>query len=408
MGSELPVGRRVAYWRSRRAMSQQVFADAIGKSKSWVDKVERGVRRLDKLSTLQDIAVALRIDVELLLGTDPPPAQRTGGAIDPLIGTELDPLRTVLFRYDAALARTGHTEPSRAALAARVAHAWLAFGHADYRHLLRTLPGLLSDAQLTRAAQPDDPAPCRLLGQVYQVTSAVLHKLGELATAWLTADRAMTTCRRTADPLLVASATVALVRVVSALGRPRHAWEVALAVADSLAPPDPPTADPEHLRVYGALLLQAARATARHGDRHSSADLLEHAVEIADSLGDDHQHQGTSFGPTLVTLTRVTAALDLDEHPDPLRLHRELVVDPAFQRLTLELRAGYLVDVAGGFLRRNDLPEAGRALLLADRTAPTEVRHRPAARSTLRTLLRRSSHADPALAHLAATLRIAL
>ncbi|MQA28059.1 MAG: helix-turn-helix domain-containing protein, partial [Micromonosporaceae bacterium] len=42
----LPIGRRVAYWRQRRKMSQQVFADRIGKSKSWVDKVERGARRL--------------------------------------------------------------------------------------------------------------------------------------------------------------------------------------------------------------------------------------------------------------------------------------------------------------------------------------------------------------------------
>src|SRR5205807_9742759 len=46
---ELPIGRRVAYWRGRRRMSQQVFADRLGKSKSWVDKVERGVR--DRKST---------------------------------------------------------------------------------------------------------------------------------------------------------------------------------------------------------------------------------------------------------------------------------------------------------------------------------------------------------------------
>lgn len=43
----LPVGRRVAYWRGVRRMSQQVFADRLGRSKSWVDKIERGVWRLD-------------------------------------------------------------------------------------------------------------------------------------------------------------------------------------------------------------------------------------------------------------------------------------------------------------------------------------------------------------------------
>ncbi|SCL22483.1 Helix-turn-helix domain-containing protein [Micromonospora inyonensis] len=38
---ELPIGRRVAQLRVRRGMSQQVFADRIGRSKSWVDKVVR-------------------------------------------------------------------------------------------------------------------------------------------------------------------------------------------------------------------------------------------------------------------------------------------------------------------------------------------------------------------------------
>jgi transcriptional regulator with XRE-family HTH domain len=44
-------------------MSQQVFADRLGKSKSWVDKVERGVRRLDKFSVVYEIADVLSVDV---------------------------------------------------------------------------------------------------------------------------------------------------------------------------------------------------------------------------------------------------------------------------------------------------------------------------------------------------------
>ncbi|MFC8901993.1 helix-turn-helix domain-containing protein, partial [Micromonospora sp. NPDC057140] len=34
---EVPIGRRMAELRARRGMSQQVFADRIGRSKSWVD-----------------------------------------------------------------------------------------------------------------------------------------------------------------------------------------------------------------------------------------------------------------------------------------------------------------------------------------------------------------------------------
>ena len=66
-----PVGRRVAYWRNRRKMSQQLFADRLGKSKSWVDKVERGVRRLDRFSIIYEIADVLQLDVQVLMGRDP-------------------------------------------------------------------------------------------------------------------------------------------------------------------------------------------------------------------------------------------------------------------------------------------------------------------------------------------------
>jgi transcriptional regulator with XRE-family HTH domain len=79
----IPVGRRVAQSRMRRRMTQQVFADRIGKSKSWVDKIERGVRKLDKVSVIQHIAEVLHIDpVELLNEQETSPAD--GSAIDGL------------------------------------------------------------------------------------------------------------------------------------------------------------------------------------------------------------------------------------------------------------------------------------------------------------------------------------
>ncbi|MEU8372415.1 helix-turn-helix domain-containing protein [Micromonospora sp. NPDC048894] len=59
-----------------------MFADRLGKSKSWVDKIERGVRTLDKVSTLQHIAAVLRIDPGVLLGRDARSAEVTGWTAD--------------------------------------------------------------------------------------------------------------------------------------------------------------------------------------------------------------------------------------------------------------------------------------------------------------------------------------
>jgi transcriptional regulator with XRE-family HTH domain len=79
-------------------MSQQVFADRLGKSKSWVDKVERGVRALDRFSVIEEIADVLRIDPVVLLGRDaPPPAAMTG------VADGVDGVRAALARHDVFL-----------------------------------------------------------------------------------------------------------------------------------------------------------------------------------------------------------------------------------------------------------------------------------------------------------------
>ncbi|WP_374199734.1 helix-turn-helix domain-containing protein [Micromonospora sp. NBRC 110038] len=68
----------MAQWRARRRMTQQMLADRLGKSKSWVDKVERGVRALDRFSVIRDVAEVLRVDATILLGGDVRPAGTTG------------------------------------------------------------------------------------------------------------------------------------------------------------------------------------------------------------------------------------------------------------------------------------------------------------------------------------------
>ena len=76
-----------------------MFADRLGKSKSWVDKVERGVRSLDKVSTLQEIAAVLRIDAAVLLARDARPA----GVVER--GEGVERIRAALSTYEILLGR---------------------------------------------------------------------------------------------------------------------------------------------------------------------------------------------------------------------------------------------------------------------------------------------------------------
>src|SRR4029078_10439391 len=141
-----PVGRRVAYWRNRRKLSQQLFADRLGKSKSWVDKVERGVRRLDRFSTISEIADVLQLDVQVLMGRDPARRPDTVNCIDQV---EVEEIRAALERYDqiSAFFHPRPEPPPLGEVRKAVSHAWQTYQHVRYGVLTRMLPRLLRDAQ---------------------------------------------------------------------------------------------------------------------------------------------------------------------------------------------------------------------------------------------------------------------
>ena len=152
----LPVGRRVAYWRGRRKLSQQMLADRLGKSKSWVDKVERGVRSLDKVSTLRDIAAALRIDTAVLLGRQAQPL----GPTERVEGVER--VRAALSSYEIALGRPAGRRPvlSVEALSREVAHPWSTFQHARYPQVVDLVPQLLKTRSAPTPTIPRQAGRC--------------------------------------------------------------------------------------------------------------------------------------------------------------------------------------------------------------------------------------------------------
>ncbi|MEU8070621.1 MULTISPECIES: helix-turn-helix domain-containing protein [unclassified Micromonospora] len=393
---ELPIGRRVAYWRSRRKMSQQVFADRLGKSKSWVDKVERGVRRLDKFSVLYEIADILQIDVQLLHGRDP---ERRTDALNCIDQVEVEEIRTALERYDSMSAYfdAAPCPPPLADMRKAVNHAWLTYQYGRYGMLTRALPKLLRDAQAADAGCAGDDQvreAAHLLGQVYQIASSVLRKLGECDLAWLAADRSMAVAQRADDPLLAGIATTRVCNALVAMGRPRPALELNVRIAGRLAPGGDNDVTPERLSVYGLLLLQGAMAAARIGDSATVDDLLAGAGEAATMLGGDHNHYWTSFGPTNLELHRAAAAVELGDGGRAVETHMRLSV-PAFNALLPERRAHHLLDLARGYSQIGDVANAGDMLLRGDRLAPSEIRCRPIAHELMSEILRRTRGAPP-------------
>ncbi|MBY8874813.1 helix-turn-helix domain-containing protein [Micromonospora sp. PLK6-60] len=365
-------------------MTQQQFADRLGKSKSWVDKVERGVRNLERVSSLREVADVLRIDVEVLL------ADR-----------DRQPSRTVpgVARVRAALARYHVPVPGRPAdvaeLRARLAHAEQTYRHARYPALLVALPDLLGAARAARAARPG-PTADGLLVAGYGLVALALLKVDQGELAWLAADRGMAVAAAMDDPGAVARATVPLSQVLRFVGRRRSAREAAVVAARRLASA-PPGGDPSPgPSLLGTLFVQAALAAAGRGDERGAEDLLDRAASAGDT---------GAPGRAAVEAARVVAAASLGDVTAATVRHERLIAGDEWRWLPPEHRAAYLLDAARAYAVAGDPVRAGRTVLEAERTAHGEVHDRPAVRELV-AVVARTGAATAALDRLAATLHV--
>ncbi|MFI7209830.1 helix-turn-helix domain-containing protein [Micromonospora maritima] len=398
MGSAevLPVGRRVAYWRGRRRLSQKVFADRLGKSKSWVDKVERGVRSLDKLSTLQEIARVLRIDTAALVGQDTAPVQAKRH------GDGVERIRAALSRYEIPLGKlAGRPVLPVERVLRDVEYAWTTFRHARYPQVVDLAPDLLINAQRTDVH--DRGSGRGPLVEAYRVTAALLVKLGDAELAWLAVDRAMLAA--SGDRELVAAAAVQLGQVLRALGRAREAKPVMLTAAYRIAPPVIEHGAPVELSLCGTLLIQASLAAAQDGNESAAGELLDEAAGMAQQVGDGCDHHCTAFGPTAVDVARAAVAVENGDTDEALAWHEKATTRSSWRWLPVEHRAAHLLDVARAYLHSGDVGNAARMLTEAERTAPSEITHRPAARDILAEVVR-DPRAPTTIAKLAATLGV--
>ena len=281
--------------------------------------------------------------------------------------------------------------PELGAIEAGVQACHTAYQRADYATASRLLPDVLIDAALcaresrgerqSRAHGADAAANIAL--------SKLAAKLGDGASAWVAADRAMSAARAAAyAPLLAVAAyqvSVALLRLPHRLD---DAENVAMSALDGLLG-SADAGEPAGQSAGGALLLLGAVVAARRGDRAQSTNRLGRAASLARSQGVDQNYLWTGFGPTNVVIHQIAVAvelgqprraLDLADHLDTSRLPPALVSRRAQVHLDL---AAALIQTPGG-----DAP-AVLHLLEAERMAPQALRFNRKVKVILDELLRR-------------------
>ncbi|HEU0088235.1 MAG TPA: helix-turn-helix domain-containing protein [Pseudonocardiaceae bacterium] len=391
-------GRRVAFYRKKLGYSQRQLAAVINRSETWVSQVERGVRKIDRMSVLQRLAGALAVPVAELAPEQSVVA--TTSETPPAVTT----LSRTLAASDALRAVLSEAGPvDLAGLAAQSARAW------DYAHgsrddeladLLATLLPELEQAEQHSGADQRRQASVAK-AQAYHAAAAVLAKLGETAAAWVAVDRAIHAAQQAGDPLLMAEGAFRLASVFQAARRFDLAMRAASSAAEAIAGLVE-QGDQAAVAMHGALHLQLALAAAQSTDADGAYGHLETARRAAAQLGADRNDYHTEFGPTNVLLHEVAVAVELGDAGRAVRVAAG--VDAVW--LSPERQARLLIDVASAHAQLRHPEAVVSSLREALRIAPEQIETHDRVRTLVADLLRGDRRTSSEVQELAARLKV--
>src|SRR6266516_4117563 len=270
------LGPRIAAYRRRRGLSQAALAGLVGRSESWLSQVERGIKSVDRLSVLLDMARILHVDVESLTGR-PWQLAPNGGHI----AHAPDDVRRVFTQYGHLLGIDAAPVPPLPELRYQVATLHEDYQAARYETVVRRLPGLLTAVDgIPRQPARDRAEFLPAYVSAYVGAAKLLTKLGVADLAAVAADRAATIA---VEANSLAARGMAAYQVVCALlraDRTAEAERLAVDMAQEIHRSTTSTS-PTLTSVAGALWLIAAIAAARRTDRDEAWRRLDAADRLA-------------------------------------------------------------------------------------------------------------------------------
>jgi transcriptional regulator with XRE-family HTH domain len=369
------VGINLRRIRRSRGMSLDVLAGRSGLSKSFLSRVERGERALEKRSHLSAVAVALDCSIADLLGEPIEPVGPTRQAA--VAGVPA--LRRALHAFSI-----GHVETSSAApietLRSRAHDLWLSRLASRPVETWRILPGLVADlhAHLVNGDDPREAA--RLLVEATSAAAFALRGLGYADLAWIAAEACLKAAQEYDDPAAIGLAQYTRAQTSSIGQGYSGALHIAETAADELRPQVGD--DPEGLRVYGTLLMMSAwAANVAGGDPEP---YRTEAVELGERLGDpdpEDDRWQTLFGRTNNVIWQISAAVEAGDVKRAVQLAEGADVSVIGSK---SREAAFWTELGVGLSRiRGSENAAIAALLNADRVAPERTRNNPAVRAAV-------------------------
>ncbi|MFF0451474.1 helix-turn-helix domain-containing protein [Streptomyces sp. NPDC004609] len=371
MTENLTTGERVAWYRRRRGLSQEVLAGLVGRTTDWLSKAENNRIELDRLSVITSLAKALDVSPGALL------AEPTLMDWSSDSGSRTIPaLREALMDYKQLTPLLGSPPddepPTLKDLRADVKEVLDAYQASRYGFATRRLPFVVAGALAASRAHSGHKREeaHALLALAYQGTAMVLGKVGETELAWIAADRGLVAAQHSGRSAVTGSLIRSVTHCLLATGRFTSAIQLVNDAA-AVMQPELGSANDEYLSVYGTLFLAGAMAAARAEDRATAQIFLREADESAHRLGTDANHLWTACGPTNVAIHCVATARELGD----LQIAADLGPRIDTSYMPVERRVRHSLEVARALSAWNRTDEALSILLDAEQAAPEQVRH---------------------------------
>jgi transcriptional regulator with XRE-family HTH domain len=385
MTDDMTIGQRVAFYRRRRGLSQEVLAGLVGKTAEWLRKVETNRAELDRLSVIRAVAKTLDVSLGDLVG-EPSLfvwSEESGRQTIPALRAALHDYRHLT---PAVVTVAEDDPPPLADLERDVADVWDTYQRSQYGTLARHLPYLIHDCHTaTRACDGTEGQHAQALtAYVHQVATLFLTKLGEADLAWIAASRGLAAANASLDHVVIGSLSRAAAHALLSIGEYAQARGLASTTAhfleSRLAKPTP-----QLLSVYGSLHLVCALAAARDDDRASADTHIGEAEVSAACLGADGNYVWTAFGPTNVKIHQVCVAMEFGD------VQRAIEIAPSLNTsaLPVERRVRHAIETSRAYARWNRIDDALTALLDAGQVGPDQVRYHRLSRMIVREMLAR-------------------
>ncbi|WP_240140236.1 helix-turn-helix domain-containing protein [Streptomyces sp. MUM 178J] len=373
---ETSIGDRIGRLRLRRELTQEQLAERARVSVDTVRKLEQNQRLTARLSTLNQLAHALDVETSALVGQpntfeagadgDEPSVLALRRAVSPvsdILGEEPDP----------------EEPPSTGALRASLRSTERIRREGRMGEIGALLPQLIRDARATARSHhgASQKSAYAVLAEAYQVAATTLTALGKEDAAFTAMERASDAARRSDDPHLETVGASTLAWIFTKQGRLEDAERLALHYANRSEPGF--RSQPLALSLWGILLLRAATATVRQGERKYDRvdELLRMATAAAAGIGRDRLDYATPFGPTNTGVAKVNFLVEMARSHEAITAARTV---PDVPSLPPTWRARFHLDRALAYADLDRDEHSTHALLRAERDAPEWMRYHGTAR----------------------------